>query len=485
MVKSLPMKCAALLLGLLLQHSTLAQSSSRVQLPSLGDSSAGLVSPSQEYELGQSLLRRFRGGMPLTTDPFIEDYVSDLLRRLVPHSDLSDPRLEILILETPTLNAFAAPGGIVGINTGTFLVTQDEHQLVAILAHELAHLSQRHYARNLQKQKTNSMLALSGMLAGILMVASGSADSQAGAATLISSQAAYIDSVLRFSRDMEQEADRIGMHTMLQAGYDPHAVPGLFELMLRNSRFRSDIPEFLLTHPLTERRIADATSRAERYPKRQYPVNETFQLVRARVILRHQGNAQAAVRRFTDELNTNNLSPYAARYGMVLALTQAGRYEQALEHWTHLEKSPHNTLATVIARADIYAAQKEYEPALELLEQQLQQYPSHHPLNVRAAELLMEAGEYQRAETLLLAHVRRRPDNAYIWYLLAEVHGLAGNILEVHKARAEYFMLRGIYQKAESQLRNALRLIDEKDFQQRARIEQRLLDVRNLQARDL
>lgn len=478
------MKCAALLFAVLLQHSALGQTSNRIQLPSLGEGSAGLISPSQEYELGQSLLRRFRGGMPLTTDPFIEDYVHNLLRRLVPHSDLTDPRLEILILENASLNAFAAPGGIVGLNTGTFLLTQNEHQLVAILAHELAHLSQRHYARNLQKQSTNQMMALSGMLAGVLIMASG-AGSEAGAAALMTSQAAYIDSVLRFSREMEQEADRVGMHTMLQAGYDPHAVPGLFELMLRNSRFRSDIPEFLLTHPLTERRIADAASRAERYPRRHFPTNETFDLVRARAILLHQNNAQAAVRRFADELNANNLSPYAARYGMVQALVRAGRHSEALEHWAHLDKSPHNRVATAMARADIHAGKKEYQEAFELLDKQLAEVPNFHPLNVRTAELLMEAGQYQRAEQLLASHVKRQPDNAYVWYLLAEVHGLAGNILEVHKARAEYFMLRGIYRKAEIQLRNALRMIDKEDFQQQARIEQRLLDVRNLQARDL
>lgn len=484
MVTSLPKKCIVLLFAVLLQHGALGQTSNRIQLPSLGEASAGLISPSQEYELGQSLLRRFRGGMPLTTDPFIEDYVHNLLRRLVPHSDLSDPRLEILILENRNLNAFAAPGGIVGLNTGTFLLTQTEHQLVAILAHELAHLSQRHYARNLQQQKTGNIMALSGLVAGMLMMASG-VGTEAGAATMMTSQAAYIDSVLRFSREMEQEADRVGMRTMLQAGYDPHAVPGLFELMLRNSRFRSDIPEFLLTHPLTERRIADAASRAERYPRRHYPANETFELVRARAILLHQSNAQAAVRRFTDELNANNLSPYAARYGLVQALVRAGRYDDALEHWQHLEQSPHNKVATVMARADIHAGKKEYEHAFALLELQLAQHPSFHPLNVRTAELLMEAGQYQRAQQLLTEHAKRQPDNAYVWYLLAEVHGLAGNILEVHKARAEYFMLRGIYRKAEIQLRNALRLIDKEDFQQQARIEQRLLDVRNLQARDI
>ena len=109
------------------------------------------------------------------------------------------------------------------------------------------------------------------------------------------------------------------------------------------------------------------------------------------------------------------------------------------------------------------------------------QQPNNHPLNVRLAEILMEAGRYSQCEALLVEHVKRHPDNSYVWYLLAEVHGLAGHILDVHKARAEYFILKGIYGKAEIQLRNALRLIDEKDFQSRAKIEQRLLDVRQLQ----
>lgn len=455
-----------------------AHANSDLKLPSLGDASAGLISPAEEYELGQTLLRYYRASMRTSDDPFIEEYLGQLLRRIATYSDLQDKRLDLLVLENPSLNAFAAPGGIVGVNTGTFLIAEQEQQLASIIAHELAHLSQRHYARRVQQQQTTSMISLAALLAGIMVAAS--SDSNTGIAALPAIQAAAIESSLRFSRQMEQEADRIGMETLIGAGFDPYAMPDMFELMLRASRYRSNVPEFLLTHPVTEKRISDSMGRASRYPKRQYARDIGFQLVRARVILNHENSPQVAVKRFQDELNGNKLSPVAARYGLMMAYTKTGQVDKAQESLNQLRIDVDDPVILAIAQADIYARQEHYNDALDTLAKVLQNYPNSHPLNVRYAELLMAAGKYQTCESVLLEHVKRKPNNAYVWYLLAEVHGLAGHIFDVHKARAEYFILNGIYNKAEIQLRNALRLVDKDDFQAKAKIEQRLLDVKKL-----
>ena len=450
----------------------------RLQLPSLGEASAGLVSPDQEYELGQIILRYYRASFPTSQDPFFEDYLARLLQQLVNHSDLQDKRLELLVIDNPNLNAFAAPGGIVGVNTGTFLVAGSEHHLASILAHELAHLSQRHYARQLQNSKTTSLVSAAALLAGILIASTSGSDGAIAALPAI--QAGAIESSLRFNRHMEREADRLGMTTLVRANFDPYAMPEMFESMLKTTRFRSRVPEFLMSHPVTESRISDSMSRAARYPRRQAPLDVEYQLLRARAIMQFEGNPQGAAKRFQAELTGSNLPVDAARYGLVMALTAAGDIERAEKELETLEKSIRHPVILTVARADLQSKQGKLPEAVATVKAALGTQPNNHPLNVRYAELLMESGQYDTCEAVLQQHVKRQPKNSYVWYLLAEVHGLAGNILDVHKARAEYFLLLGLYDKAEIQLRNALRMINKKDFQDRARIEQRLLDVKRL-----
>lgn len=463
---------------------TLAQSAGdRLQLPSFGDASGGLVSPAMEYELGQKIVRRYRGGLPTSNDPFLEDYLLQLLQRMAFSSELEDKRLELLVLDNPNLNAFAAPGGIIGVNTGTLLIARTEQQLASILAHELAHLSQRHFARRVQQNQNTTLASYAAILAGILVTAASGSD--AGLAMIPAIQAGAIDRSLRFSRQMEQEADRVGMETLTRAGFDAQAMPEMFEQMLRLARFRSKVPEFLLTHPITESRIADSSSRAARYPRRTAQEDKDYQLMRARAILHHEASPQLAVRRFTNELTGSNLPRGAARYGLVLALTKAGRLDEADKELETLHAQLDHPVALTIAAADILAARQKLPEALKLLEKQLRLQPRNHPLNIRSAELLMEAGQYDRGQALLQEHVKRHPGNVYAWYLLAEINGLAGRILDVHRARSEYFILNGMYDKAEIQLRNALRLTDKEDIRGNATLEQRLMDVRRMKQDDI
>jgi predicted Zn-dependent protease len=281
---------------------------------------------------------------------------------------------------------------------------------------------------------------------------------------------------------MEIEADRVGMQNLVYSGFDPYAMPGMFEQMLKVTRYRSKVPEFLLTHPITESRIADSASRAQKFPQKYVEYDKNYQLIRARVMMRFESSSAQAVKRFANEINVyQTMSPLTAHYGLVLARTQNGDIQEAHEALKQLKALTDNPVVLAVAEADIAAKERSWDSAIASLQMALAQQPNNHPLNVRLAEILMEAGRYPQCEALLMEHVKRHPYNAYVWYLLAEVHGLAGHILDVHKARAEYFILKGIYGKAEIQLRNALRLIDEKNFQARAKIEQRLMDVRQLQ----
>lgn len=452
-----------------------------IELPSIGSNSAGLISPTAEYDIGRQALRQYRAYFPQAQDPYFEDYLDRILDRMVVHSGLPDKPLSLLVIDDNNLNAFAAPGGIVGVNTGTFLIAQTEQQLASILAHELAHLSQRHYARRLAHQKSQAPINWATLLGGMLILASGNSD--AGIAAVAAAQARQISNSLAFSRDMEREADRVGLDIMMRSGFDPYAMPEMFEQLLRATRYRAKVPEFLLTHPVTENRISDAKNRVQAFPLRHYDSDENFQILKARAILRHANSSSFAVKRFTSELQGITLSRLAARYGLVQALVASNRPEDALEAYQPLVKEYAHLLAVRIALADIHAASNRYDLALDIIKKELAATPDSHILNVRYAELLMEATRYELGESVLKAHVKRHPENAYVWYLLAETHGLAGNIFEVHKARAEYFTLLGIYEKAEIQLRNALRLLEQEkeiDPHEKHRLQERLNEVQRL-----
>ncbi|BFM14959.1 M48 family metalloprotease [Maricurvus nonylphenolicus] len=459
-----------------------ALAASNLNLPELGDASSGIVSRQKEFELGQTWLRLYRSQVPTSSDPLLHDYVEQLLTQLARHSELKDRTLELIVVKNPSMNAFAVPGGVVGVHTGLFLFAQNEDQLSSVLAHELAHLSQRHFARGVEQRQKASIPTMAAMLASLVLAATAGGD--AGLAAMTATQAAALDSQLRFSRQNEQEADRIGMKTMVSAGKDPNAVPEMFESMLRSTRYSRRPPEFLLTHPVTESRIADSRNRASQYPARQYPDNLDFHLMRARIRLKHENTPQDGVKRFVSELEGESSSPEASRYGLVLALTATNQTDRAREAFAPLkEKSPDKT-AYILAEVDIEVADDNLGKALNLLEGSLKQWPQSHPLNVRYAEVLMKSGEYALCEEVLQEHVKRRPKDDYVWYLLAEVHGLAGNILGVHQARAEYFILNGVYDKAQQQLRNALKL-SQGNYHQTALLEERLKQVTHMQRKKM
>lgn len=230
-------------------------------LPSLGDASSSIVSPEQEHRLGRAWLGLLRGQVAQLSDPQLKDYVETSVYRLAETSQVQDRRLEFILINSPQLNAFAAPGGIIGVNGGLFLNAQTEGEYASVLAHELAHLSQRHFARGMEAQQRMQVPVMAAMLAGIVMAAAGAGD--AGIATIAGSQAAAIQEQRRFSRQNEQEADRIGILNLEKAGYDPRNMPTMFERLMRQYRFDARPPEFLLTHPVSESRIADTRNRAE------------------------------------------------------------------------------------------------------------------------------------------------------------------------------------------------------------------------------
>jgi beta-barrel assembly-enhancing protease len=441
-----------------------------IELPLLGDTSSAMVSPQQEKILGQRYLKMYRSQVPTSSDPLVINYVEQLIKQLLPFSQMEDKHIDLVVVQNDTLNAFAIPGGVMGLHTGVFNYAKSENQLAAILSHEMGHLSQRHYARMLEQRKNSMMPMLAGMVAGLALLANNHNDS--GMAVMMGTQAVAQDAALRFSRENEQEADRIGMQTMLDANLDPYAAPNMFEEMLHASNSRRP-PEYLLTHPVTERRVADALNRARQYPKKPFPDNIEYQLMRSRIRVALEQTPQLAVKRFKSEVEGESLSPDASRYGLALAYSQTGQYDAARAALQPLLAKEPKRITYLIMNADIDIAAERYKPALELLETQYTLNPENYPLTIRYAEALMKSGLYAQSADLLEHYSRKRKNDDYVWYLLAEVNGLNGNILGVHEARAEYFIANGIYDKAQIQIRNALKLA-KGNFQRTSILEERL-----------
>ncbi len=470
---------AALLLAWSLAQP--AAATEDLKLPNLGESSTSLFSAEYERQLGQTWLKIFRSRAPTIDDPLLFDYLEDLIYDLVTHSQLKDRRIDLVLVNNPTINAFAVPGGVIGVHNGLLMYAQTEDELATVLAHEIAHLSQRHFSRGVEFQKNQAPFNMAAMLAGLLLMATAGGD--AGVAAISAAQAAAQDSALRYSRGNEQEADRIGMQTMVQAGRDPHAAPAMFERMLQASRYSGGgrIPEFLRTHPLSESRIADTRNRARQYPKQIRPISLDYQLMRARVANQLANTPEEAVQRFRGELKGSPRSREAAQYGLVLALTAAGRPDEAALELDGIWSGSPDRIEYVIADAEIDMARKMPGAAAEKLARQLENSPGNHPLTMSYARALMQAQQPHIAEEVLVAQSKLRPDDPGLWYLLAEVQGLSGNIPGLHQSRAEYFILKGILDEAERQLNYALKL-SKNDYLASARINQRLKDLAELRA---
>ncbi|MCY1402328.1 Beta-barrel assembly-enhancing protease [compost metagenome] len=418
-------------------------------LPSLGDSSSSIVSPEQEHQLGRAWLSLLRGQVPQLDDPQLKDYVESSVYRLAETSQLQDRRLEFVLLNSPQLNAFAAPGGIIGVNGGLFLYAPTEAEYASVLAHELAHLSQRHFARGVEAQQRMQVPVMAAMLAGIVAAAAGAGD--AGMAAIMSTQAAAIQEQRRFSRQNEQEADRIGLLNLEKAGYDPRAMPRMFERLMRQYRYDAKPPEFLLTHPVTENRIADTRNRAEQLPPGGVENSLRYQLMRARVQLMFEETPGIAAKRFRAMLDEDPKLD-AARYGLAIAQIKGGQLNQARDNLAPLLAKAPNEIVYNLGQVDLDITANRLAEAQQRVERLLSQYPSNYPLKQMRSDLLLKQNRPKEAEKVLDGLLKSRPNDPDVWYQVAEVRGLAGNTIGLHQARAEYFALVGEFDQAIEQL---------------------------------
>lgn len=471
---------AVLVFFILLLLASVSHSQQR-ELPSIGGLGGGLLSDQLERNIGQQVMSSLRRSAAQVHDPLINDYLASIVYRLVPHAPMNSRELTLVVIDSPQINAFAVPGNIVGVNGGLFLHADSEQQFGSVIAHELAHLSQRHFARRLEQQERSAPLTAAGLIAGILITAM--TGSEAGIAAIAGTQALSIQNMLTYSRAHEQEADRVGLEIMANAGLDPRGMPEMFEIMMRQSRMQGNrIPEYLSTHPLTQNRVSDTRSRAEQYRRRQVDDTLEYHLMRTRLQVhyaRSLGEATAMLEAYIEEPKA--IRKDAARYGLAVAYLAASRNQEAEQILAGLLDNHPDRITYQVTRAEALVAMDRLSDARELMQRALRRNPGNYPITEMLATIELADDNGARAADYLRTLTRDHSYRENLWLRLAEAEGKARNIVGVHQARAEYDILMGDLESAQRQLRQAQERV-RPEAPLRQIISERLAEVNRMQA---
>ncbi len=442
-------------------------------LPDFGSTADTLLSAREERALGRAFMQKVRKSLPVLEDPLLNDYLQDLGKRLVQAADASNRAFHFFFIDRPWVNAFAGPDGYIGVYAGLLLTSQSESELAAVLAHEIAHVTQRHLLRALEDQQRFSGPTLALMIAAAILGAQ--VDSNVGAAALAGIQAASLQHQINFTRHNEEEADRLGIQALAKAGFDPYAMAGFFQRLARHSRtYGNDAPEFLRTHPVTANRIADALARADRYGHKQRPDDLRYHLARARLRVLGYQDPQKALAYFKTNLQAGRYRNRTAEiYGYALSLVRAHRKAEAKPWVKTLREQYPNQAAFLILDAKLSPP----EAGIRMLRTAVGLRPDHLPLRVAYAELLTRAGKAEEALATLKGLLRFHRGNAYLYGLMEDAALKAGKKAATHRYRGEKLYHQGDLKAAIQQLELALRTPGI-GFHEAAEIQARLLKMR-------
>jgi beta-barrel assembly-enhancing protease len=444
-------------------------------LPDLGDVSQTEMSPQMERRLGESIMREIRADPTYSDDAEITDYLNNLGYRLVAASADSRQQFNFFLIIDPQINAFALPGGFVGINSGLILTAQSESELAGVVSHEVAHVTQRHMSRMLAQQKQSTVVSIAALAVAVLAARANPDIAQAAVAA---AGASSVQSQLNYTRDHEREADRVGFQVLEKAGFDAHAMASFFERMQRATRFyETNAPAYLRTHPLTYERIADMQNRAQNLQYRQVPDTLDFQLMRAKV-RSLQDSPKDALAFFEDSLGERKyLSESASRYGLVTALLRVKAYPRAGRELAALRKAlPDNPTVEALA-ARYYVASGDIGTALQTYRDSLRNHPGYRALVYDYAELLLTNGQAGEALKLVESRLQYSVSDYHMYQLQAKCYSALGRRLSQHRALAEAYYRMGNVRAAIEQLVMAQKSGDG-DFYQQSSVDARLRELR-------
>ncbi|HEY6094739.1 MAG TPA: M48 family metalloprotease [Gallionellaceae bacterium] len=420
-------------------------------LPDLGDISQEALSPQQEHQIGEQSMLQIRADKSYLDDAEVADYLNQLGGQLASNSSEPGLDFEFFAINDNAINAFALPGGFIGVNTGLILTTRSESELASVLSHEIAHVTQHHLARMISGQKFDSLASLAMIAAAILASRSNPDAAMAG---VMGAQAGAIQRQLNFTRNHEQEADRIGLGILKKSGFDVRAMPEFFERMQKATRLlEGNIPPYLRTHPLTNDRIADMANRVQQMQAHLVPDSLSFQLVRAK-LQATQKSPQEAIAYFSGALGPQKFgNPVAQRYGLVMALLQDRQLERAAQEFAVLRKqAPPNPMITTLG-GQLRRAGAIQEPNLAAYYRTAtQNYPHHRALTYDYADVLLQGQRYNDALTLLNQQIQAYPNDARLYDLQARAYASLGRHQEEHHALAYNYILHGNLRGAIEQL---------------------------------
>ena len=453
-----------------------ARADDDIKLPDMGSPADAILSKNEESRFGRAIMSQIRLSGQVVEDPLMTEYVNEIGHRIAAQTNDGDHSFEFFIIEDPRINAFALPGGYIGVHTGLLEATRNEDELAGVLAHEVAHVTQRHIARSIHANQRQSLLTTALMLGALVAgVAGGDADvAQAGMAV---AQGSAAQSQINFTRNNEYEADRIGIGALYDAGYDPQGMATFFEVMSRLQPASPELraPEFLRTHPVTTERISEARGRAQDYPRQEHEDSDGYGIARARAIVDRFNTADGAVEYF--EQADYERQSEVDRYGRAVAYQRAERHEDANRIFKELIADDPQVIAYHIGLGETQFDLDDYPGSKATFDRAIRLFPRNVPLVVSYGEHLIRAGEAEKAHALLLDLLNNVPPTPEQVRLIARAANEAGDSAESYYYMAEYELMTGDLVGGIRYLQRALALPELQDIQ-RARFEARIDFIR-------
>lgn len=426
-----------------------------IDLPDLGNPADLAISPRQEEEISRQVAAELYYFNYVLEDVEVGEYLNTLGWRLAAFGTEKPPEFRFFMIADPRINAFALPGGYVGMNAGLILAASNESEVAGVMAHEQAHVTQRHAARGQDQGEVETIATWLAVLAAII---AGSANPNVVIGALSLGQGINYNRQVSYTRANEYEADRVGIRTLAAAGFDPNGMASFFAKLEQQTRlYGNRLPEILLTHPVNTTRIAEASARAAQYQKREVKNSVDFELMRARVRVLMSESPSEVGSYFRGEIEGGKATP-ENQYGLAMALAAQSLYEEAEQAIEPLVKQNIKSASVPILQARILIGRDRTGDGLALLKKTLDGLPRFPPVILAYAETLINAGEPAEARRVLLSHEQALGTRIETYRLLSAAAKAQGNIAEAQYQQGVYHYARGDVRSALQQLNAGLRV---------------------------
>ncbi len=447
-----------------------------IQLPDIGSPANAILSKSSEAQIGRAIMREIRNSNMIVEDPQIAEYISEIGHRIAVQANDGDYSFSFFVVDDSRINAFALPGGFIGVHTGLIEASRSEDELAGVLAHEVAHVTQRHIARAIHANSRQSMLSTALMLGAMILGAVGG-DADAVQAGIAVAQGTSAQQRINFTRSNEYEADRIGIRALAEAGFDPHGMSSFFEVLSRQDTSSPDrrVPEFLRTHPVTTARISEAKSRAADYPRIVTEDTASYGIARARILVNRHDTSELAVEYF-ERRDYEDQTDFE-RYGRAVAYQRNSQHRDANRIFEDLIQKDTKVIAYHIGLAQSQLALEMYAMSRDTFSRAVELFPRNVPLVIHYAEALMQLGEAEQAHAILLDLLNNVPPTPHQVRLIARAANEAVDTAESLYYMSEFRLMSGDLIGGISFLRQALALPELQEIQ-RIRFEARIDFIR-------